>query len=536
MRPRHGDHASDRYRHRLARPGSGRLGSSRLGRAGAGLALVAAAISAGTAPAVAAQQQTIWVDPARGDDGASGSSRGAAVRTLAEAWRRIPQGTPLTEGVRIAILPGRLTVEMVPNYLESRYGTADAPITIEAAGKRGSVTMASLNVYDVRYLTLRGVRIQASGGDGFHCEKCDHVTIENSIIRGAPRDSGEVGDLVKVNQSQHMAILRSDVSGAGDNAIDFVSVQHGQIIGNRIHDAGDWCAYVKGGSAYVEVIGNEIYDCGTGGFTAGQGTGFQFMTPPWLQYEAYGITIANNFVHDTEGAGLGVNGGYDILLAHNTLMRVGQRSHVAEFVAGGRSCDGQPGDEGRERCGEYLRAGGWGTTAVDSGENYVRIPNRHVAFVNNLIVNPNGQGSQWEQFALPGPYSGPGQAGSGAPNPARFDDDLLIAGNLIWNGPVDHPLGIGDASGCQPSNPTCNERQLRAANAINRINPVLARNGRPTPAAIGALQGIAVAIPAMGWSDAPAGVPAGTMATAALARDRLGVPRGEAPLPGAFQR
>jgi hypothetical protein len=146
---------------------------------------------------------------------------------------------------------------MVPNYLESRYGTADAPITIEAAGKRGSVTMASLNVYDVRYLTLRGVRIQASGGDGFHCEKCDHVTIENSIIRGAPRDSGEVGDLVKVNQSQHMAILRSDVSGAGDNAIDFVSVQHGQIVGNRIHDAGDWCAYVKGGSAYVEVIGND---------------------------------------------------------------------------------------------------------------------------------------------------------------------------------------------------------------------------------------------------------------------------------------
>ncbi|MFM8352835.1 MAG: right-handed parallel beta-helix repeat-containing protein [Actinomycetales bacterium] len=503
-----------------------------------GLVLVLGSMVApiAVAPPASAQEQTIWVDPARGDDGASGSSRASAVRTLAEAWRRIPQGTPLTEGVRIAILPGRLTAEMVPNYLESRYGTASAPITIEAAGKRGSVVMASLNVYDVRHLTLRGVRIQASGGDGFHCEKCQNVTIENSIIRGAPRADGSVGDLLKVNQSQYVSILRSDVSGAGDNAIDFVSVQYGQIVGNRIHDAGDWCAYVKGGSAYIEVIGNEIYDCGTGGFTAGQGTGFQFMTPPWLQYEAYGVTVANNFVHDTEGAGLGVNGGYNILLAHNTLMRVGQRSHVAEFVAGGRSCDGQPGDEGRERCGQYLRAGGWGTTAVDTGENYVRIPNRHVAFVNNLIVNPDGQGSQWQQFELPGPYAGPGQSGSGAPNPARFDDDLVIAGNVIWNGPADHPLGIGDSSGCQPSNPTCNEKQLRSDNAINKIQPTLTRTGQPTPATVSALRGIAVPIRSMGWSDVPGGVPAGAMATGALDRDRRGQSRAGDPLPGAFQR
>jgi len=490
----------------------------------------------GLATPAAAGVQTIWVDPARGDDGASGSDRGSAVRTLAEAWRRIPQGTELTQGVRIAILPGRLTEEMVPNYMEARYGTANAPITIEAAGKRGSVTMASLNVYDVRYLTLRGVRIQASGGDGFHCEKCDHVTIDNSIIRGAPAQDGSVGDLLKVNQSQYISIRRSDVSGASDNAIDFVAVQHGDIIGNRIHDAGDWCAYVKGGSAYIDVLGNEIYDCGTGGFTAGQGTGFQFMTAPWLQYEAYGITVGNNFIHDTEGAGLGVNGGYNILLANNTLVRVGQRSHVVEFVAGGRSCDGQPGDEDRERCAQNLKAGGWGTTAVDGEDNYVRIPNRHVAFVNNLIVNPDGKGSQWEHFALPGPYSGSSQVGSGAPNPARFDDDLRIAGNILWNGPVDHPLGIGDSSGCQSSNPTCNERQLRADNAINRIKPSLAANGSPLPGSIADLQGVAVPIPSMTWADAPSGVPAGQLATDALARDRRGEVRGPGSIPGAFRR
>ena len=60
----------------------------------------------------------------------------------------------------------------------------------------------------------------------------------------------------------------------------------------------------------------------------GQGTGLQFMTAPWLHYEAYGIRVVNNIVHDTEGAGLGVNGGYNVLIAWNTLYRVGRRSHV----------------------------------------------------------------------------------------------------------------------------------------------------------------------------------------------------------------
>ena len=504
---------------------------------GAGLAVILSAVAClAGAPGISASTRTIWVDPARGDDRASGASRGTALRTLSEAWDRIPQGEELASGVRIAILPGRLSAEMVPNYLESRYGTPRAPITIEAVGRRGSVTMASLNVYDVRYLTLRRVRIQASGGDGFHCEKCQHVTIENSIIRGAPPQDGSVGDLVKVNQSQHVSIRMSDVSGAGDNAIDFVAVQHGELIANRIHDAGDWCAYVKGGSAYINVIGNEIFDCGTGGFTAGQGTGFQFMTAPWLQYEAYGVTVANNLVHDTQGAGLGVNGGYNILLAHNTLFRVGQRSHIAEFVAGGRSCDGQPGDEGRERCAQHLASGGWGTTAIDTGENYVRIPNRHVAFVNNLLVNPDGQGSQWQHFELPGPFSGPAQAGSGAPDPARFDDDLVIAGNVIWNGPRGHPLGVGDASGCQPSNPTCNEEQLLRQNSINRVKPMLTVTGRPVGGTTTALQGIAVPIPTFSWVDAPAGVPPGTAALGSVSRDRLGNLRREAPIPGAYQR
>lgn len=48
----------------------------------------------------------------------------------------------------------------------------------------------------------------------------------------------------------------------------------------------------------------------------------------------------NNVIRDVTGAGLGVYGGYNILMAHNTLYRVGKRSHMLEIKLGDRSCDG----------------------------------------------------------------------------------------------------------------------------------------------------------------------------------------------------
>lgn len=43
--------------------------------------------------------------------------------------------------------------------------------------------------------------------------------------------------------------------------------------------------------AYFLVSGNLIRNGGTTGFAAGQSTGFEFMTSPWLQYEAYDIRV-----------------------------------------------------------------------------------------------------------------------------------------------------------------------------------------------------------------------------------------------------
>jgi hypothetical protein len=410
----------------------------------------------------------LWVDPANGDDNANGLSAANALRSLDAAWRKIPMGQALGTGYRIRLQAGEYPAETMPNYWESRYGSYEAPVIIQGEGSEAGqvILQGNVNVFDSRYIYFENLSI-ITPGDAFHCERCDHLLIRNVIMY-----SEAAWELVKVNQSQYIFIENSDLGGAQDNTIDFVAVQYGHILHNHIHDAGDWCVYVKGGSAYLRVEANEVYNCGTGGITAGQGTGFQFMAPPWLTYEAYDIRVVNNIIHDTEGAGLGVNGGYNILLAYNTLYSVGSRSHGIEVVFGMRSCDGQPGDEGRERCQQYLDSGGWGTTEVDTGENHVHIPNKNVFIYNNILYNPPGFRSEYQHFAIYGPRQNPASSGIAQ---AVSDANLQIKGNILWNGDSSLPLGIEESSeACQPANPTCNALQLRAENAINTLEPVFA--------------------------------------------------------------
>ncbi|MBI4630959.1 MAG: right-handed parallel beta-helix repeat-containing protein, partial [Chloroflexi bacterium] len=232
--------------------------------------------SAAQSPTSSSQSSIIdlYVDPAKGDDGRTGATRDLALKTVTEAWNRIPKSKMLTQGYRIRLLPGVYAPGDLPNYWEMRYGTERAPIILQGEGE---VKLPPINIFDVRWFYLISVQLEGREGDVLHCEKCDHFFVQRSKIVGlgdvtkhdAPQET------IKINQSQYVFIEDSDVSGAFGNAIDFVAVQHAVIQRNKIHRAGDWCAYTKGGSAYIRVEANEIYDCGTGGFTAGQGTGFE---------------------------------------------------------------------------------------------------------------------------------------------------------------------------------------------------------------------------------------------------------------------
>jgi hypothetical protein len=412
-------------------------------------------------PAGAPPLVQVWVDPTAGSDANSGGTRAAALRTLSEAWRRVPAGVGLTAGFQINLTAGVYPESAVPNYWESRYGTRAAPVIIQAVDGAGSARLPALNVYDCRHLYLVGLDVSAGGGDVLHLDSCASVLLRGTTIRG----TGVIAsyavpqETLKVNQSRDIFVEGCDISGAWDNAVDFVAVQGGHVVGSRIHRAGDWAMYVKGGSAGITVRGNEFFDAGTGGFTAGQGTGFEFMVAPSLQYEASDITFTDNVIHDTEGAGMGVNGGRNILMSRNTLYRVGSRSHVIEVGFGSRSCDG---DEAR--CRAFLAQGGWGTAIMGRDEP---IPNSGVSILDNVVLNPDSFVSQWQQFAVAGPRTP--SPGSNIPSPARADAGLVIRGNVIWNGPADHSLGIE-----QPGLAA----QIRADNSINTVRPVLADPAR----------------------------------------------------------
>jgi len=470
----------------------------------------------------------LWVDPVQGSDNNDGSTRAKALRTVTSAWERIPTRRQLgPTGYRICLVAGTYPEESVPTYWESCYGTYDFPVILEAVDGPGSALLPGMNVADCRYLYLIGLRLESPFGDAVHYERCDHVLIRRCTLLGTRPDDAQ--ETVKINQSQYVYLEDSDISGAWGNAVDFVAVQYGHVQGCRIHNAGDWCIYVKGGSAYLRVEGNEIFDGGTGGFSAGQGSGFEFLVSPWLHYEASHIQFINNVVHDVEGAGMGVNGGYNVLLAYNTLYRVGARSHAIEVVFGWRGCDGDTA-----RCQANLSAGGWGSTANEPREP---IPDRNVFIYNNVLYNPAGYRSEWTHFAIYGPQ--PPSAGTNIPSPARCDTNLRIRGNLIWNGPADMELGVeAEDQGCQPGNPTCTADQLRADNAINSLEPQLVNPGRgdfrPVPDG-NVFRATAHAIPPFPGGDRPQRplAPEGDLTNRVLL-DRAGAVRTAAGPPGAY--
>ncbi|KAG2442216.1 hypothetical protein HYH02_009700 [Chlamydomonas schloesseri] len=429
----------------------------------------------------------IYVDSARGDDSRSGATPAAALRTVSEAWRRVPLGRlPAGGGVRIVLQPGAWGQDAVPEYWEGRWGSPDAPIIITSQAylhshlqpntttttssqpqqQQGSspqdvqpqpqpppqppgapqqvaasATIARVNMFNVSGVYLLGFTI-ADPGDAFHCERCVGLHLRHMRVLA---DQSSAWEIVKLNQCAGVFVEGCSVAGAGDNAIDMVAVQYGHVTDCDVHSA-NWCMYLKGGSAYFRIERNFIHHCGESGFAAGQGTGLQYMVEPWVQYEVYDLHVVNNVISDVWGAGLGVYGGLHVLMAHNTLLRVGSRSHAVEFNTGSRVCDP---DDAAPRCRALRRGpyGAWGPVSVADNppnDRGVAIPSRDVIFVNNLIANPGDNATQWQHIQVMRPQPAEG----GVPGPsARADEGLVIAGNIFWDGGNDKALGVEDPEG-----------------------------------------------------------------------------------------
>jgi hypothetical protein len=159
-----------------------------------------------------------------------------------------------------------------------------------------------------------------------------------------------------------------------------------------------------------------------------------------------------------------------------------------------------------------------------------------VALLNNLVLNPPGYQSRWQHLEVRGAVS---PAWPGMPPGAAGDAGLSIRGNIVWNGPAGHPLGVGGGGGCAGGNPTCSAAQLLADNWFNGVQPQLVdpAGGNFRPLAGGSLAGAAAA--ALGVRPLPAwpawAVPAcaGNLSNV-VDYDRDGRPRGSGAPPGAY--
>ncbi len=430
--------------------------------------------------------RTIYVSAVRGSDSATGT-RAHPLRTVTAAWARVPMSRVLDRPYTIVLLAGRWTAAQTPNYWQSRWGTSRAPVILRAE-RRGSATLPAVNMFDVRWLVVDGVRF-SDQFDLFHCERCQHVLIERSRFDG----SQQLLDTVKFNQSTWVFLRSNRISGAGMNPLQFVAVQHGAVTGNELANGGDWCAYVKGGSADLLIADNHVHDCGTGGLLAGQGTGLQFMVPPFDQYEAYGIVISDNWIWRTQGAGVGVNGAANVAIVNNRLWNTGAISHTVELDYGLRTCDGQLHDPGRDVCQRYLDQGAWGTTRVDDGTNQVRIPNLNVTVAGNVIANPRQQGD--ELLDIPAQFDGPSQIGSGL-GPVRADQGLQIYHNLF-------AVGTGLPDGTD----NCSAPDCGALRARNTVTPPSNPFRAPSHGDLTLTRHWATAaLPMFDWSGFPPGI------------------------------
>lgn len=472
--------------------------------------------------------KNLWVDPVSGRDDADGSSRTQALRTLLAAWNRIPQRLD-GHGWQILLCPGKY--EPQPHghiWLDDRKGTRECPIVIRPADAPQSSVLPGVFFRRSSFVYLLDVRLEAPGNmqvipsDNIvlHYADCEDLLVRGVTAVGLEGPNGLPFLTLKANQCLRIYIEDGDYSGASGNALDYVAVHYGHIVRNRFHKTKAECMYVKGGSAYHLIAGNEMFDGKNHGVLAGQATGFQYMVPPWLHYEAYDIKIVNNVIHDA-GSGLATFGGYNILMAWNTCYRVGSNRDAIVLGTGGR---GWFGDR-PSNVDEYLRLGGWSQPQGSEGYN---IPCKNVLVCNNVIYNPDGYESRCATFGISGPVPTP--EGSNLPNPSRTDDGLVIRGNVIWNGPATKPL-LDDVEKEYhlAAKPTFDPAELLRNNAINNLRPELIDpdrgDFRPVPNGNLYSQPLAVT-PDFTWTDAPTSplVPQGNLDNT-VPTDRAGAPR-----------
>ncbi len=211
-----------------------------------------------------------------------------------------------------ALRPGDVVVIAAGTYragiaISNVAGTEKAPVVIRGADPKNPPLFdgprAGCHFSDCTYLTVRGIRVRGSPGNGMNFDDggtmespSHHVTIEDVVIE----DTGPRGncDALKMSGISDFVVRRSTFDGWGGSAIDMVGCKRGVIEDCRFLGkpacSQDNAVQTKGGTTDILVQTSFFRNAGQRGVNIGGSTGLEFFRPKPGSWEAERITVAGN--------------------------------------------------------------------------------------------------------------------------------------------------------------------------------------------------------------------------------------------------
>jgi hypothetical protein len=259
--------------------------------------------------------QTLWVQggAAVGGDG----SQAQPFASLAEAALVATPGTEL-----------RVVGEVESHSQITLKGTADAPIFISGApgAKLRGVSSAALKLAASSYVVVQDLELYESPNHVLHFDFSDHLMLRRLHVHRATTAC------LKGSQSSNIYVEDSDFHGAAElpggnpvsaQVLDWVGVNGGHILRNKLHDGPTILVMLKGGTSDLLVAYNEIYDQLGGNSSAalhlGQWTDSAYFQPANADYEAARVVAFANLIRDVEGPPFAFQGCEDCAAVHNTM-------------------------------------------------------------------------------------------------------------------------------------------------------------------------------------------------------------------------
>src|SRR3569833_368218 len=185
----------------------------------------------------------VWVDPVNGNDSNNGLSRAHAFQTINAAWGVIPKSTPLTQAYRLLLCRGEYPESSLAsaNWFELRQGTFAHPVVFKGVDGRHTARIHGYPQFDhCSYLYLIDLDFVTDSGYGggsnvLHYSSDNHILLRGCTLNGWDGLIKQPQETLKVNQCQYVYVEDCDISNAFWMGLDYVAVQYGHVVGNKIH-------------------------------------------------------------------------------------------------------------------------------------------------------------------------------------------------------------------------------------------------------------------------------------------------------------